>query len=752
MRWWLYPALGVAAGAGYLVTVPETVSEAIFFATGISAIVAIVVGIHINQPASRTAWMLIAAGSGLWVLGDAAYLSELFTSETVFVISVADIIYLLGYPLLGAGLYLLVHQGGRRGELGHVANSTIVMIAFGLLMWVFVVQPETADMARTAGFVGVVYPAMDVFLLGLLVHFVGSSQWQSVSFRLLSAAVVATLVTDIAVDIESITAEANGAGAVGVGFLAFYVLAGTAALHPSMRTLTPPKPRGRNSRLTASFGTPTVLLLTAAVLTVPAVMAVLLVRGEDITQWGWGVVLCTTLLVVLVFVRVVELLGLLHRQTQTLRNVAETDHLTGLPNRHGLERWLYERTDEGQPLTVLLFDVDRFKDINNTFGHGVGDEVLREVGSRLREVVGERGAVGRVGADEFAVAVGADETDAMTLAHDMHAALLRPVDVRGATLVVEGSIGIACCSASAPETPPEELGRHAYLAMSSAKDRQPRIAMYDSSMDRDESGPLLMLGELANAIERGELEVYYQVQVGLTSMSVVGVEALLRWNHPEKGLVEPDSFLPMAERTALIRPLLEYVLVEALTQRQKWSRDGIDLTVSVNISARNLLDLGVVDQVRRALELACAPPEALIIEITETASVTDLPVAVESLDRLHRLGVVLAIDDYGTGYSSLAYMQRLPVQQLKIDRAFVTDMRTVDAHRIIVRSTIDLARTLGLTITAEGVEDRETLLDLKRLSCHCAQGYHLGRPVPALDIPESVAALNAELSNNAEVP
>ncbi|MGB6051183.1 MAG: EAL domain-containing protein [Rhodococcus sp. (in: high G+C Gram-positive bacteria)] len=208
----------------------------------------------------------------------------------------------------------------------------------------------------------------------------------------------------------------------------------------------------------------------------------------------------------------------------------------------------------------------------------------------------------------------------------------------------------------------------------------------------------------------------------------------------------------MAERTALIRPLLEYVLVEALTQRQKWSRDGIDLTVSVNISARNLLDLGVVDQVRRALELACAPPEALIIEITETASVTDLPVAVESLDRLHRLGVVLAIDDYGTGYSSLAYMQRLPVQQLKIDRAFVTDMRTVDAHRIIVRSTIDLARTLGLTITAEGVEDRETLLDLKRLSCHCAQGYHLGRPVPALDIPESVAALNAELSNNAEVP
>ena len=295
------------------------------------------------------------------------------------------------------------------------------------------------------------------------------------------------------------------------------------------------------------------------------------------------------------------------------------------------------------------------------------------------------------------------------------------------------------------------VGRHAYLAMSSAKDLQPRIASYDTSMDRDESGPLLLLSELAGAVERQELEVYYQVQVSLESMNVDGVEALLRWNHPSRGLLEPDSVLPMAERTALIGPLLGFVLTEALTQQQRWSRAGLEMTVSVNISARNLLDPTVAEQVRRTLDTAGAPADVLTIEITETASVTDPPGAVDSLNRMHSLWVDLAIDDYGTGYSSLAYLQRLPVQQLKIDKAFVTDMARAIAHRVIVRSTIDLARTLGLRITAEGVEDRETLLELKRLSCHRAQGYYLGRPVPADDIAGSVTALNTELRDYIEV-
>ncbi len=751
MRWWLFPVLAAVACGGFLLSPPGAVSETIYVGIAASSLAAVLVGIRVNRPTTRAAWSLIAAGSALWLLGDVAYLSIALTREAVPMLSVADVIYLLGYPLLAVGLYRLAHRGGRAGELGHVANSTIVMIAFGLLLWVFVVQPESVGSDRTAGIVGVAYPAMDVFLFGLLVQSFGSKPWQLISFRLLAVAMLATLAADLVLDVAAQTVGTNPAGTVGLGYLAYYVLVGTAALHPSMRRMSAPRRRRRATVPAASFGTPTLVVLSAAILAVPASMAVLLARGEDVTEWGWGVVLCSILLVGLVFVRVTELLQLLGQQTRSLRGVAETDHLTGMPNRNGLERWVDDRTDDARPLTILLLDIDRFKDINDTFGHGVGDDVLRAVGRRLRDAVGERGAVGRVGADEFAVVTDVGLQPATVIADDMHSSLADPVVVHGATLAVEASIGIACSTDSLPGTPPETVGRHAYLAMSSAKVLQPRIAVYEPSMDRDESGPLLLLSGLTSAMERHELEVYYQVQVSLETMNVVGVEALLRWNHPERGLIEPDSFLPMVERTALIGPLLAYVLTEALTQQQKWSKDGLELTVSVNISARNLLDPTVVEQVRRTLDIVGAPAEVLTIEITETASMTDLPVAVESLTRMRSLGVNLAIDDYGTGYSTLTYLQRLPVQQIKIDRAFVTDMSTTVVHEVIVRSTIDLARTLGLVITAEGVEDRETLMKLKELSCHRAQGYYLGRPVPASDIPESVTALNAELRDYIEV-
>lgn len=780
MRWWLFPAFGVVVAFVYSIEISDGVTETAFAAASVASVLAVLVGVRNNRPARPLAWYLIAAGSALWALGDSAYLSVIDTAtptqtDAVSTLSIADFAYLLGYPVLALGLYLLVHRRARRGELGHVANSAIVAIAFGLLMWVFIVRPTDDGVARAAGVVGVAYPAMDVFLLGLLVHFIGSRQWRTASFRLLICAVMATLLGDIAIDVLPIATGSNGTYVSGFGYLVFYVLVGTAALHPTMSTLTPPTPGNRNLALAASFSTPTIVVLTAAILTAPAAMAILLVRGEDVAEWGWGVVLCSTLLVALVFIRVSELLALLRRQTETLRGAAETDLLTSLPNRNGLEQWVERQWfqdlgqwDEQRTFTILVLDIDRFKDINDTLGHNVGDEVLRAVAARLHSAVGDHGKVGRVGADEFAVVCDVGSTDAVTLAQDMHAALAHPVDVRGVRLLIEASIGIASSEfadtaadttahthahahdADVDDVAPETIGRRAYLAMSFAKHVQPRIALYESTMDRDESGQLLLLSELSAAMGRQELEVYYQVQVGLSTMSVVGVEALLRWNHPERGLLEPDAFLPMAERTTLIRPLLGYVLAEALSQRQLWSAEGVDLTVSINISARNLLDATLVDQVRLALAEAGADADVLTVEITETASITDLPVAVDSLDRLRALGVGLAIDDYGTGYSSLAYLQRLPVQQLKIDRSFVTDMTTTAAHGIIVRSTIDLARTLGLTVTAEGVEDRATLMELKRLSCNFAQGYHLGRPVPASQIPRSATALDAELREYTE--
>ncbi|SNS69749.1 putative bifunctional diguanylate cyclase/phosphodiesterase [Rhodococcoides kyotonense] len=751
MKWWWYPALGTFACIGYFLCSPGIVADSIYIAIGLSSVVAMLVGVRVNRSKSMRAWYLIAAGSAFWVLGDAAWLWISEVTGSVPQPSVADVVYLLGYPALAAGLFSLIHRGWRRGELSHVANSSIVMVAFGLLMWVFVIDYRAVDVSTAGGVIGVAYPAMGVFLLGLLVHFVGGVQWQTTSFRVLTAAILAVVFADTASNFSSLAGSGNASELSDVGYLAFYVLAGTAALHPSMRTLPPPRADGgAHTRVVASFNTPAIAILTLAALVPPTAMAIMLTRGTPVAQWGWGVVLCAVLLVCLVFLRVVDLLRLLHQQTQSLRSVAETDTLTGLRNRRGLQEWIDARPNEADPLALLLLDVDRFQEINDTFGPEIGDEVLCVIAQRLEGAVGSRGAVGRVGADEFAVALHADERDVMAIARAMHRSLKESVAVRQTTLLVEASVGVAI--ADDGDTGTDGLIQRAGLAVHSAKTVQPRITRYDSSMDRDNSTQLLLLSDLTAAIDAGHLEVYYQPQVDLATMETTGVEALLRWNDPVRGVMEPDLFLPMAERTGLIRPIAEFVLTEALSQRHRWSRAGLDLTVSINLSTRNLLDTELVDRVGRALSATGSQGRDLTIEITETVAMTDPSVAIESMLGLRRLGVGLAIDDYGTGYSSLAYLQRLPVQQLKIDKIFVRDMNSILAHHVIVKSTIDLARTLGFTVTAEGVETRETLLELRELQCTTAQGYHLGHPVPGDDIPAAVAALHVELKEVAPHP
>lgn len=757
MKWWFYPILGSAASIGYIFTPPGDLANTLYIGIGMSAVIAVLVGIRVNRPVARTAWWVVALATTMWLAGDLAFFWIEHVDGYLPVPSVADAIYLLGYPLFAFGIFLLVRQGWRRGEFGHVANSVIVMIAFGLILWVLVIPVDGVNVSTVSGLAAIAYPAMDVLILGLLVHFLGTVQWHSTSFRLLAASAAVTLVTDTTMRVGSAEVPTMAPNITVAGYVFCYVLLGTAAVHPSMRYLTVPRAqRGSPSTLEASFSTPTTIVLTLAVLTPGAIMATFLARGTPVAEWGWGIMLSATVLVSLVFVRVTELLRLLRRQTATLRLAAQTDHLTGTRNRRGLEEWI--DTNEG-PLALLLLDVDRFKEVNDTFGHAVGDDVLRAVADRLADAVGASGVLARLGADEFAVALAVDDThsEAVAAAHGMHAALCCPISVGSATLLVEASIGIALsdriagrnrartsgnelCSARS-----DDLVHRSNLAMQSAKILQPRIANYDPSMDRDSSRRLHLLSELTTAIDARELELYYQLQVNLDSMEATGVEALLRWNHPVEGIIEPDQFLPMAEHTGLIRPLANFVLSEALAHRKEWSEAGVELNVSVNISTRNLLDSTLVEQVRRALAAAGAAPDKLTIEITETSSMADPPVAIESLLGLRKLGVTLAIDDYGTGYSALAYLQRLPVQQLKIDKTFVSDMAHDPAHGIIVRSTIDLARTLGLTITAEGVEDAATLLELRKLSCTTAQGYFVGRPVPAHRIPDAVAESNAEL-------
>ncbi|MCF6745150.1 bifunctional diguanylate cyclase/phosphodiesterase [Blastococcus sp. KM273128] len=431
---------------------------------------------------------------------------------------------------------------------------------------------------------------------------------------------------------------------------------------------------------------------------------------------------------------------------QQLRYRAQHDALTGLLNRAALaeaaERAVEEACAGGPSVAVLLLDLDRFKEVNDTLGHHVGDDLLRAVAHRLAGELREGTVLARLGGDEFVVLLrGCDAPGAEEVAQRAVRALRRPFPVDGLLLEVDGSCGVAVGGGTAAD-----LLRHADVAMYAAKADHLGVAVYRPALDADAPDQLRTFGELRRAIRDGELRVHYQPRVSVADGRVTGVEALVRWEHPERGLVPPAEFIPLAEQTGLIRPLTDAVLDQALTAGRRWRDAGLELTVGVNLSARSLLDTGLADRVAELLLAHALPATALELEITESAAMKDPGRALEVLHRLRDLGVELSVDDYGTGHASLAYLTRLPVGTLKIDRSFVQTMELDAADRTIVRSTVDLAHSLGLQVVAEGVETRATWEELARLGCDSAQGYWLARPMPDADVPDAVAELHRRLA------
>ncbi|GAC1316867.1 MAG: hypothetical protein NVSMB2_10020 [Chloroflexota bacterium] len=411
---------------------------------------------------------------------------------------------------------------------------------------------------------------------------------------------------------------------------------------------------------------------------------------------------------------------------------ASHDALTGLPNRV----LLYERLDEalarargqGGSVALLLMDLDRFKEINDTMGHQVGDKLLQRVGQRLRDAVRETDTVARLGGDEFAVLLPSTGCEgAVTVAQTVVAALVEDHDLGDETVDIGASIGLACF----PDAPNSTtLLRHADVAMYAAKREGGGVQVYAKDQEDNTRARLGIARELREALVRGELVLYYQPKIDFRTGQVSGVEALARWRHPSRGLVAPDVFIPVAEQTGLIVPLTAWVLAEALRQERAWLDAGLDLYVAVNLSARNLQDRGLVGAVAARLVETNVPPHRLQLEITESMLMADPQRARQVLSELRRMGVAIAIDDFGTGYSSLAYLKELPVDVLKIDRSFVKDMCSNHQDAAIVRSTIELAHNLGLNVVAEGVEDGSISSLLERLGCDRAQGFHYSRPLP----------------------
>jgi diguanylate cyclase (GGDEF)-like protein len=429
------------------------------------------------------------------------------------------------------------------------------------------------------------------------------------------------------------------------------------------------------------------------------------------------------------------LFGALYRivanASRQLRHQALHDALTDLPNRTLLHRRA-ERALRGDGLgAMLLIDLDRFKEVNDTLGHDHGDELLIEVAGRLQAALRRGDTLARLGGDEFAVLLDGlpDRGAVVELATRLQDALRRPFALRGVAVELEASVGIALY----PEhgTTVGALLQRADVAMYDAKRGHHGIATYTADRDPYSEDRLGLLAELRRALEQGELVLHYQPKIDLGSGAVTGVEALVRWEHPTRGLLPPDEFVPLAERTGAIADLTRWVVDTALAQHRAWRDAGVDLPIAVNLAAANIVDLTLPERVAHMLERHGVSGDRLECEISEHTVMADPRRAMGILERLRALGVRLSLDDFGTGHSSLSYLKRLPLDEVKIDRAFVSGIVGDVNDLLIVRSTIDLARSLGLEVVAEGVEGEEVLDHLRTLRCHEAQGFHLSRPLPA---------------------
>ena len=429
-------------------------------------------------------------------------------------------------------------------------------------------------------------------------------------------------------------------------------------------------------------------------------------------------------------------------QSEENYRLARYDKLTGLPNRtlfiEQASRTLGARVSGTTSPAVLLIALDRFKEINDTLGHPTGDRVLREVAERLRVELGREMLVARVGGDEYALlhTHASDADAAVAIASAIQATLEAPMTLDGVALNVEASIGIAVAEERGNDL--NTLLRRADVALARAKSHRSGVELYSSDYDSFDAARLRLLGEVRPALKSGEFVLHYQPKMDLETRRVVGVEALLRWNHHEHGMLAPMEFIPLIEQTSLVTPVTLFVIDRALWQTAAWRKLGVEMGISVNLSARNLLESELPDQIEALLRKHNVASSQLVVEVTESAAMADPDSAAGVLASLREKGIGVSIDDFGTGNASLAYLALLPASEIKIDRSFIASLSEDPRARAIVRSTIELARNLQLNVVAEGIETEEILETLTDWGCPMGQGFlvmgqgfFISKPLPA---------------------
>ncbi|TML32422.1 MAG: EAL domain-containing protein [Actinobacteria bacterium] len=719
-----------AVGLGLYVAGPAVLAAPLFLLTAVASIAATVVGTLRLRRGSRRPWWAIVGAETAFLGGAVLRLVVPGAGATPPgpVALVPDVLVVPGYALLAYGLLDMLRR--RRAVQDEPARADAALLGLGaaLAAWTFLIAPrlDAATVPAAIQLTAALFPMVDVLLLVIVTQLIFADGVRKPALWLVGAATSAMFLGDLLYALREDGLHAS-LPVLDLLFLAAFLTIGAAALHPTMRTLAEPQPavlRDLGAARTAGL---------AAVLVAPNVLALL---APPPTWWNALVrLMVSVLLAVMIIVRLVKANNSRARAERAARHRATHDPLTGLPNREQLaetiDGWLHSDPE----VSLLFIDLDRFKGVNDTWGHEVGDELLRAVAGRLRNAVRDDDLVCRTGGDEFVVAFATPEPSsrAEPLARRLLALFSHPFALSVGTVVVTASIGVV---SRRGDTGALSLIRDADTAMYQAKDTgRNRYAYFDAALRERVRTRVSLEQALRGALARGELSVAYQPIIDLHTDGPVGFEALMRWDHPVLGRVSPLEFIPIAEDTGLIVPYGAWLLEEAAAQLVRWQHErpptGAPLHISVNLSVRQLQDSALVDTIRGVLDRTGLPASGLWLEITESGVIEDPEGSLAALHAIRELGVTLCLDDFGTGYSSLTYLRRFPAGIVKIDRAFVDGVGQDCDDEAIVRTVIAMAHALGQQVVAEGVETALHRDWLRAHGCDLAQGWFYGAARPA---------------------
>ena len=720
-------AIALTGAAIYFFAVHGT-AAAIYWDAGVAAMLAFGFVAVSRLGRYRAAWTVVLMGQACFLIGDVCFavLEHVFHSDAYP--NIGDIFYVAGYPFIAAGLVMLLRSrgtsSGTSGDAGGVIDGFIVATSVGVLLWVFFVEPTAFDHTLPVfeRLITVAYPAGDLLLIAIGAQLAVRQVRRQAPYWIVAVALVALLVSDLGYLYQSFYGTYSERDAIDFGWWISYALMVAVLLHPRVGDIVS-APARSTPRLSLRRIIVLALVTVAAPLTIAARSAAGASLQLPVLLGG------TVVLFGLVVARLVVMARELEASRTLLLHEATHDALTGLGNRTLFSDQIDRALSNGLPVAVLCLDLDDFKMVNDSLGHPAGDVVLQVVGERLLNLLRPGDAVARLGGDEFAMLVSdPDPSTGGAVAQRALSAIRQAIGIPDGPIVHSNvSIGIAHSSS---DSSVEALLRDADIAMYLAKQSgKGHHEVFQPGMRQEMIDRLELRADLAEALVRNEFVLQYQPIIEVETGRPVGVEALLRWDHPRRGRVEPMQFIPLAEETELIVPIGRWVLMEACRRAVELDPRPDGLEIAVNVSAVQLRDPGLIDDVQHALESAGLDPSRLILELTESAVINDIDAAAITLCELRTHGVRIALDDFGAGYRSLQHLRAFPVDIVKLDRSFVVS--SLEHDSTVLSGLIEMAANLGMETVGEGIEEPSQLDMLRSLHCRYAQGFLIARPMPS---------------------